>query len=77
MRVLVSSGRELTSIRGVPFRFTHGTRYVPRAVMMDLEPAVVEMIQSSKYGGLFKPDNIVKGMNGAGNNWATHQSSII
>ena len=38
--------------------------------MMDLEPAVVEMIQSSKYGGLFKPDNIVKGMNGAGNNWA-------
>ena len=45
-------------------------RYVPRAVMMDLEPAVVEMIQSSKYGGLFKPDNIVKGMNGAGNNWA-------
>lgn len=38
--------------------------------MMDLEPAVVEMIQSSKYGALFKPDNIVKGMNGAGNNWA-------
>jgi len=61
---------ELLDHIDVYFSEASSKRYVPRAVMMDLEPGVVEMIQSSKYGSLFKPDNIVKGMNGAGNNWA-------
>ena len=45
-------------------------RYVPRSVMVDLEPAVVDNIKSSRIGALFRPDNIVHGTSGAGNNWA-------
>eukprot|EP00171_Calliarthron_tuberculosum_P010408 IDg10408t1 len=45
-------------------------RYVPRAVMLDLEPGVVDTIKSSKLGTLFRPDNFIYGQSGAGNNWA-------
>lgn len=45
-------------------------RYIPRAVLVDLEPGVIDTIRSSEYGGLFRPDNMVFGQNGAGNNWA-------
>jgi tubulin beta len=55
---------------GVYFSEANGGRYVPRSVMMDLEPSVVETVQSGQYGALFKPDNFVKGQNGAGNTWA-------
>ncbi|KAL5250219.1 hypothetical protein ACHWQZ_G016074 [Mnemiopsis leidyi] len=48
-----------------------GGRYVPRAVVIDLEPGVIDVIKASKYGGAFRPDNFVHGQNGAGNNWAT------
>ena len=46
-------------------------RYVPRAVVVDLEPGVVtDTIKPSPVGKMFKPDNMVTGANGAGNNWA-------
>lgn len=45
-------------------------RFVPRAVLLDLEPGVVDTIKSSPMGGMFRPDNIVCGRSGAGNNWA-------
>lgn len=45
-------------------------RYVPRAVLIDLEPTVIDNIRSEAYGSLFKPDNFVMGSNGAGNCWA-------
>lgn len=45
-------------------------RYVPRAILTDLEPGVVDNIRSSAMGGLFRPENIVHGQSGAGNNWA-------
>jgi len=45
-------------------------RYVPRAVLVDLEPGTVDVIKASKIGSLFKPDNMIFGSNGAGNNWA-------
>eukprot|EP00216_Chloropicon_sp_CCMP2111_P003221 CAMPEP_0198242492 /NCGR_PEP_ID=MMETSP1446-20131203/16966_1 /TAXON_ID=1461542 ORGANISM="Unidentified sp, Strain CCMP2111" /NCGR_SAMPLE_ID=MMETSP1446 /ASSEMBLY_ACC=CAM_ASM_001112 /LENGTH=449 /DNA_ID=CAMNT_0043925993 /DNA_START=46 /DNA_END=1395 /DNA_ORIENTATION=+ len=54
----------------VYFSEATGNRYVPRAIMMDLEPSVLDSIQASKHGYLFKPDNMVKGASGAGNNWA-------
>jgi len=47
----------------------HG-RYVPRAVLVDLEPGTVDVIRASPYGSLFRPDNMIFGQNGAGNNWA-------
>ncbi|KAF9408702.1 hypothetical protein HW555_011700 [Spodoptera exigua] len=47
-----------------------GKRYVPRAVLVDLEPGTMDAIRSSTYGQLFRPDNYVFGQSGAGNNWA-------
>lgn len=47
-----------------------GGRYVPRAVLMDLEPGTMDSLRSGPYGKIFRPDNFVFGQNGAGNNWA-------
>ncbi|RWW78932.1 hypothetical protein BHE74_00012833 [Ensete ventricosum] len=47
-----------------------GGRYVPRAVLMDLEPGTMDAVRTGPYGKLFRPDNFVFGQNGAGNNWA-------
>jgi tubulin beta len=55
---------------GVYFSEGSSGRFVPRAVMLDLEPGVVDTIKSSKMGTMFRPDNFVFGQSGAGNNWA-------
>jgi len=47
-----------------------GKRYVPRAVLVDLEPGTMDSIRAGPYGQLFRPDNFVFGQSGAGNNWA-------
>jgi len=45
-------------------------RYVPRAVLVDLEPGTGDTIRNGLLGKMFKPDNFVNAQNGAGNNWA-------
>jgi len=45
-------------------------KYVPRAVLVDLEPGTMDSVRSGPLGGLFRPDNFVFGQSGAGNNWA-------
>ncbi|AEA38851.1 tubulin beta subunit (nucleomorph) [Cryptomonas paramecium] len=45
-------------------------RYVPRAILIDLEPGTIDSVRASPYGKLFKPDNFIYGQSGAGNNWA-------
>ncbi|XP_026764322.2 tubulin beta chain-like [Galleria mellonella] len=47
-----------------------GTKYVPRAVLVDLEPGTMDAIRAGPFGQIFRPDNIVFGGTGAGNNWA-------
>jgi len=47
-----------------------GGRYVPRAILMDLEPGTMDSVRAGKYGQIFRPDNFVFGQSGAGNNWA-------
>ncbi|KAF4316778.1 hypothetical protein BBO99_00008462 [Phytophthora kernoviae] len=47
-----------------------GGRYVPRAILMDLEPGTMDSVRAGPYGQLFRPDNFVFGQTGAGNNWA-------
>jgi len=54
----------------VYFNEGQGGRYVPRAVLTDLEPGTMDAIRSGSYGQLFRPDNYVFGQSGAGNNWA-------
>ncbi|KAL7677549.1 hypothetical protein ACOME3_003786 [Neoechinorhynchus agilis] len=45
-------------------------RYVPRSILIDLEPGTMDNVRNSKYGRIFRPDNFVFGKSGAGNNWA-------
>merc|ERR1740122_129989 len=51
-------------------RSVSSDRYVPRSVLVDLEPGTLDVIKASPMGRLFKPDNSVMGSAGAGNNWA-------
>ncbi|KAJ3319321.1 gamma-tubulin [Boothiomyces sp. JEL0866] len=46
--------------------------YIPRAILVDLEPRVINNILQSPYSNLFNPENISlsKDGGGAGNNWA-------
>lgn len=50
--------------------FVEGDKYVPRAVLVDLEPGTMDSVRGGPFGALFKPDNFVFGQSGAGNNWA-------
>ena len=51
-------------------RLTAGGKFVPRAVLVDLEPGTMDSVRSGPYGAIFRPDNFVFGQSGAGNNWA-------
>ncbi|CAH0393487.1 unnamed protein product [Bemisia tabaci] len=50
--------------------------YIPRAVLLDLEPRVIHSIMNSPYAKLYNPENIYlsKHGGGAGNNWASGYS---
>ena len=47
--------------------------YIPRALLIDLEPRVINMIQTSHFASLYNPENVFisKEGGGAGNNWAS------
>ena len=51
-------------------------KYVPRAVLVDLEPGTMDAVRGGPLGNLFRPDNFVFGQNGAGNNWAKGRKSL-
>ncbi len=50
--------------------------YIPRSVLLDLEPRVINNIMNSEYRKLYNPENIylAKDGGGAGNNWASGYS---
>ncbi|EQB60848.1 tubulin alpha chain [Vairimorpha apis BRL 01] len=52
------------------FSHTSAGTFVPRTVMVDLEPSVIGSIKSSKYRNLFHPDQLIHGKEDAANNYA-------
>jgi hypothetical protein len=48
----------------VYFSEATGGRYVPRAVLVDLEPGTMDSVRSGPYGQLFRPDNFIFGQTG-------------
>jgi len=50
--------------------------YIPRSVLLDLEPRVINNIMNSEYNKLYNPENVylAKDGGGAGNNWASGYS---
>ena len=51
--------------------------YIPRALLIDLEPRVINSIQNGLYSNLYNPENffISKHGGGAGNNWGKGKSN--
>ncbi|CAI4215407.1 unnamed protein product [Parascedosporium putredinis] len=47
------------------------TRYIPRAILIDLEPRVINGIQTGPYKNIYNPENFYVGKDGVGaaNNW--------
>ena len=45
--------------------------YIPRALLIDLEPRVINSIQNGLFSSLYNPENfyVSKHGGGAGNNW--------
>jgi len=54
----------------VYYNEANGGKYVPRAILVDLEPGTMDAVKAGPFGQLFRPDNFVFGQSGAGNNWA-------
>ncbi|KAL6866651.1 tubulin beta-2 chain [Trichoderma chlorosporum] len=54
----------------VYFNEANNNKYVPRAVLVDLEPGTMDAVRAGPFGQLFRPDNFIFGQSSAGNNWA-------
>ncbi|EFO24986.1 tubulin alpha chain [Loa loa] len=58
------------------FSETASGHYVPRALLADLEPTVVDVVRTGKYKDLFHPQQMVTGREDAANNYARGHYSI-
>jgi len=52
------------------FEETGAGQYVPRNLMVDLEPNVIDDVKNSKYSAIFHPDFLLPGKEDAANNFA-------
>jgi len=70
--ILEDFAAEGTDRKDVFFYQADDDHYIPRAVLMDLEPRVLNGIQNGDYKHLYNPENFfcAKEGGGAGNNWA-------
>jgi tubulin beta len=50
--------------------YDSGSRLVPRCLLVDLEPGVLNSIRGSLLGPCFGPESYLSLQSGAGNNWA-------
>ena len=62
-----------TDRKDVFFYQADDDHFIPRSVLVDLEPRVINSITTSAYADLFNPENVYLSKNGggAGNNWAS------
>uniref|UniRef100_A0A0M3K821 Tubulin alpha chain n=1 Tax=Anisakis simplex TaxID=6269 RepID=A0A0M3K821_ANISI len=58
------------------FSETGTGRHVPRAIMVDLEPTVIDEIRTGTYKQLFHPEQMVTGKEDAANNYARGHYTI-
>ncbi|EIE88628.1 hypothetical protein G6F46_008618 [Rhizopus delemar] len=52
------------------FSETQRGRHVPRTVMVDLEPSVIDEVRTGAYKDLFHPEQLISGKEDAANNYA-------
>ena len=70
--ILEDFATEGTDRKDVFFYQADDEHYIPRAVLLDLEPRVIHTIMNSPYANLYNPENVYQSKDGggAGNNWA-------
>ena len=49
---------------------TKGNKFVPRSVLVDLEPSVIDEIKTGEFSKLFHPAQMITGKEDAANNYA-------
>jgi len=52
------------------FSETSAGKHVPRAIMIDLEPSVIDEVRSGTYKALWHPEQLISGKEDAANNYA-------
>jgi tubulin alpha len=63
-------GEEFDGSSDTFFSETGAGKLVPRSVMVDLEPSVIDEVRAGVYRQLFHPENLVSGKEDAANNFA-------
>lgn len=58
------------------FSETGAGKYVPRSIMVDLEPSVIDEVRTGAYGKLFHPEQMISGKEDAANNYARGHYTI-
>ncbi|KAL7645864.1 UNVERIFIED_CONTAM: hypothetical protein RMT77_002761 [Armadillidium vulgare] len=58
------------------FQETGRGKYVPRAIYVDLEPTVVDVVRTGPYKQLFHPEQLINGKEDAANNYARGHYTI-
>jgi tubulin alpha len=58
------------------FSETGAGKHVPRCVMVDLEPTVVDEVRTGTYRQLFHPEQLISGKEDAANNFARGHYTI-
>jgi len=58
------------------FFYENGSKHIPRAVMVDLEPTVIDEIRTGQYRDLFHPEQMLTGKEDAANNFARGHYTI-
>lgn len=52
------------------FSETDSGKHVPRALLVDLEPTVIDQVKTGDYRYLFRPEELISGKEDAANNYA-------
>jgi len=51
-------------------------KYVPRSIMVDFEPSVIDEVRKGSYGQLYHPEQLITGQEDAANNYARGHYTI-
>ncbi|KAI3712986.1 hypothetical protein L1987_71556 [Smallanthus sonchifolius] len=59
------------------FSETGAGKHVPRAILVDLEPTVIDEVRTGSYRQLFHPEQLISGKEDAANNFARGHYTIV
>ncbi|XP_055907740.1 tubulin alpha-1C chain-like [Eupeodes corollae] len=58
------------------FAYSNCSKMVPRLVMVDSEPTVIDEVRTGAYGNLFKPQTLINGKEDSGSNFARGYNTL-